>query len=139
MSDCLFCKIARKETPADVVYEDDAFIAFLDIKPTSEGHTLVIPKAHFDGFMDTPAEVAGALIGIVQKVARAAISGVGATAFNIGVNTGKEAGQVIFHTHIHIIPRKTGDGLEMWHGKTLPESRMKEIFAAIKENMVNGA
>lgn len=139
MTDCLFCKITRKEIPADIVYEDDAFVAFLDIKPTSEGHTLVVPKAHFDGFADTPADVVGVLMGIVQKVARAATAAVGATAFNIGVNTGKEAGQVIFHTHIHIIPRKIGDGLVMWHGKTLPELRMKEIFEAIKANIGRSA
>lgn len=135
MTDCLFCKIARKEIPSNVVYEDDAFLAFLDIRPTTEGHTLVIPKEHYDTLLDTPADVAGRFIGVVQKVASGVKNGVGAPACNIDVNVGKEAGQVIFHTHIHIIPRKAEDGLRLWPGMELPEIRMKEIHAAIKENV----
>ncbi len=136
MTDCIFCKIVRKEIPASIVHEDDVSLAFLDIRPTSEGHVLVIPKAHFDGFATTPPDVLSALMPIVQRVAVAATAAVGAPAFNIGVNTGKEAGQVVFHTHIHVIPRKTDDGLEMWHGKELPKERMEEILAAVQTRMV---
>jgi histidine triad (HIT) family protein len=135
MTDCLFCKIVRKEIPASIVHEDADTMAFLDIRPTGEGHTLVVPKEHFDGFAVTPPEVLGRLVGVAQRVAAAATKAVDAPAFNIGVNTGKEAGQVIFHTHIHVIPRKADDGLEMWHGKELPEGRMQEIFEAIKLKM----
>ncbi len=114
MSDCIFCKIIKGEIPCHKVYEDDSVIAFLDIHPVSYGHTLVVPKSHYADFLNTPPEVIADLMAVVQKIAPAILEATKNEAFNIGINTGKLAGQVIFHTHIHIMPRSVNDGLTMW-------------------------
>ncbi|MDR2974212.1 MAG: HIT family protein [Propionibacteriaceae bacterium] len=106
MTDCLFCRIASGEVPARVVYEDDTALAFLDIAPFQRGHTVVIPRRHVkDGASDPLAwgEVASAIVGVSQLVENR----LGATAVNILSNAGADAGQSVFHFHIHVIPRYT--------------------------------
>lgn len=114
MSDCLFCKIAKGELPAVKVYEDEKYVAFLDIHPINLCHTLVIPKNHFINIMDTPTEILGGLIEVIKKISPAILKAAMADSFNLGVNNGQEAGQIIWHTHFHIIPRLADDGLKNW-------------------------
>lgn len=114
MDECIFCKIASGAIQAIKVYEDADFVAFLDIHPAAPGHTLLIPKVHYEKFELTPPEVVGELLRAAHKLAPAVAQGVGAPGFNVSVNNGPAAGQVIFHTHVHIIPRKFDDGLAMW-------------------------
>ena len=114
MEDCLFCKIARKDIPADVVYEADDVIAFLDIRPTTLGHTLVVPKAHSANATEVAPEHVQALHAAVQKVAKGVMKGMGVGGVNIATNVGAVSGQVVFHTHVHVIPRFEGDGLVNW-------------------------
>lgn len=109
MDDCLFCKIISGEIPAKIVYEDDTSIAFLDIAPCTEGHTVVIPKKHYENFTDMNEKDAGNLFASVKKIASAVEKATGADGSNIGLNNGKAAGQEVPHVHIHIIPRKDGD------------------------------
>ena len=109
MENCIFCKIAKREIPAKIVYEDDFTIAFLDISPCAEGHTVVIPKQHFEKFTDMEEEDAGNLFASVQKVAKAVEKALNIQASNIGLNNGKAAGQEVPHVHVHIIPRYEGD------------------------------
>jgi len=109
MDNCLFCKIIKGEIPAKIVYEDDFTVAFLDISPCAEGHTVVIPKQHFEKFTDMKEKDAGNLFASVQKVAKAVEKALNIQASNIGLNNGKAAGQEVPHVHIHIIPRKEGD------------------------------
>ncbi|MCD6412364.1 HIT family protein [bacterium] len=108
--DCLFCKIAKKELEAKIVYEDEVGMAFLDINPCQKGHLLVIPKEHYENLNEVPKEKLAGLFEIVKKMTKLLEEKLGASSFNIGWNHGKDAGQVIPHLHIHIIPRYPNDG-----------------------------
>lgn len=111
---CIFCKIVKKEIPAEILYEDAHYLCFLNIQPIAPGHALVIPKAHARDILETSPQDRAGLLDVVAKVAPGILKGVHAQGFNIGINTGKPAGQVVFHTHIHIIPRMDEDGLKDW-------------------------
>ncbi len=113
-SECIFCKIIAGEIPSYNVYEDKKYLAFLDIQPTSPGHVLVVPKNHSEDLLHASADDRKGLLEIVAKITPSILRSMGATAFNVGVNTGKDAGQLIMHTHVHIIPRAKGDGLRSW-------------------------
>lgn len=125
-SDCLFCKIVAKEISAEVVYEDAATLAFLDIHPVNAGHTLIIPKRHAENFAVTSAEDVAAVMSTAQKIVPAVLKAVGSDAFNFSTNNGRAAGQIIMHTHFHLIPRLPTDGHKMWHG-----AEGKTDFAAV--------
>lgn len=101
---CTFCKIVRKEAPASPVYEDDKVIAFLSIQPINIGHTLVVPKKHYENIYEMPEEEVAHLYKIVKKVAYAVKNAISAEGIRIVQNNGEAAGQVIFHLHVHIIP-----------------------------------
>jgi histidine triad (HIT) family protein len=101
---CTFCKIVRKEASASPVYEDDKVIAFLSIQPINIGHTLVVPKKHYENIYEMPEEEVAHLYKIVKKVAYAVKNAVSAEGIRIVQNNGEAAGQVIFHLHVHIIP-----------------------------------
>lgn len=112
--DCLFCKIIAGEIPCHKIYEDENILAFLDIKPLNPGHALVIPKKHAEHLLETSEEDAGALMNAAKKIAPAIMQSVGASGCNVNCNIGRAAGQLIFHTHFHIIPRYDNDGFEPW-------------------------
>lgn len=109
-SDCIFCRIVAGELPAHKVYEDDRVLAFLDIGPIVKGHTLVIPKEHYERITDTPDPVVAEVMRVVRRVAVALTAGLGADGLNVTQANGKEAGQVVPHIHFHVIPRFAGDG-----------------------------
>lgn len=111
-NDCVFCAIAAGEIPCFKVFEDDFALAYLDINPFSEGHTLVIPKAHTTGLLDTPEETLAALLARVKKVAAHLKSALGCDGFHILQNNGAAAGQTVGHIHFHIVPRREGDPIE---------------------------
>lgn len=111
-NDCVFCAIAAGEIPCFKVYEDELVLAYLDINPFSEGHTLVIPKAHTTGLLDTPEETLAALLARVKKVAAHLKSALGCAGFHILQNNGAAAGQTVGHIHFHIVPRREGDPIE---------------------------
>lgn len=102
---CVFCKIARKELSASHVYEDDRAIAFLDFRPLSEGHTLIVPRKHYENIHETPDEEVAHLFKIVKKVATAVKKDMNADGISVFQNNGPAAGQVVFHIHVHVIPR----------------------------------
>lgn len=108
--DCLFCKIVAGKIPSNKIYEDDSVFAFLDINPASEGHTLVLPKKHFNSFTEMDSGEVASLFEAVRKLTSAVEKAFSAEGSNIGINNGKVAGQEVPHTHVHIIPRKRGDG-----------------------------
>lgn len=135
MSDCVFCKIVAQEIPAHKVYEDSNVLAFLDIHPTNPGHTLVIPKAHHKDFLDTPPCLQAKLIQVVGQIAPKVMKAVGAEAFNLGVNNGAAAGQLIFHTHFHIMPRFAKDGHKLWYGKDMGQEELARIAKDIKQGI----
>ena len=108
---CIFCKIAQKQLPASFVYEDEKVVAFLDIKPLNEGHTLVIPKAHYENIFDIPRELIAYLHGVTKQIAFAVQKATNADGISIIQQNGKAAGQDIFHLHVHVIPRYEGQKL----------------------------
>lgn len=108
---CIFCKIVCKEVDASLVYEDKDAIAFLDIRPVSEGHTLVIPKAHYETIFDIPEDLLVHLYKITKKMASVIKKIVKADGISIIQQNGRAANQEIFHLHVHIIPRFDGKKL----------------------------
>lgn len=116
-TNCLFCKIIAGETPCEKVYEDADTMAFLDIKPVNFGHTLIVPKDHYMNALEVPEELFMKMIASAKKVAHTFKNGIGVDDFNIAMNNGSHAGQMVFHAHIHVIPRVEGDGFQLWHGK----------------------
>jgi len=109
--DCIFCKIAAGEIPCYKVYEDGKHLAFLDVSPCADGHTMVIPKKHADAFAEMSPEEAGALFEAVNKVSNQILKKMdNVTGLTIGMNTYESAGQTVMHTHVHIFPRFKGDG-----------------------------
>ncbi len=134
--DCLFCKIVSKEIPSSVVYEDDTVIAFRDINPGNLGHTLVVPKAHYEDLNALTDDLLAKVALEVKKIAAAVKAGVAARGINIEMNNGAAAGQIILHAHIHIVPRYDGDGFTHWKGKRgYNEGEMKEVSEKIKSQI----
>ncbi len=109
MTDCIFCKIASGEIPTKKIYEDQKFLAFLDVNPRAVGHCLIIPKKHAATLTDLPKEDAGPIFQIVQHLAKIITERLGAKGYNIGSNNGESAGQAVPHLHLHIIPRYDTD------------------------------
>ena len=110
-NNCIFCAIAAGEIPSFKVYEDELVVAYLDINPFSEGHTLVIPKAHSEGLLDTPDATLAEIVVRVKKVAAHLTAALPCDGFNILQNNGEAAGQTVRHVHFHIVPRYgTGEG-----------------------------
>ncbi|KAK9944664.1 hypothetical protein M0R45_010224 [Rubus argutus] len=116
-NDCVFCKIITGESPAFKLYEDDVCLCILDTNPLSRGHSLIIPKSHFSSLRATPPAVVAAMCSKVPFISSAIMQATGSDSFNLLVNNGTAAGQVIFHTHIHIIPRRALDCL--WASESL--------------------
>ncbi len=110
--DCIFCKIVNKEIPKELTYEDDNFIAFLDISPRAQGHTLIIPKQHFKTLLDLPNTLGTELQQAIKKVSLNLTQKLKAQGFNIFTNIGEVSGQVVPHLHIHVVPRKNQDNLK---------------------------
>lgn len=122
---CLFCKIAKKEIPAEIVYEDADTLAFLDIKPVHPGHVLIIAKTHSDDLTDMDPVDLQAVMGVAQRVARALLA-LGYDGTNVSTNAKPASGQTVFHTHFHVVPRPLGDGLQLWPQKEYPPGKSAE-------------
>ncbi|MGE2736703.1 HIT family protein [Mycolicibacterium vaccae] len=117
---CVFCAIVAGDAPAIRIWEDDEFLALLDIRPFTRGHTLVIPKRHTVDLTDTPPATLARLTEIGQRIALAArSSGLHADGNNIAINDGKAAFQSVFHIHLHVVPRRDGDKLSFAKGMLL--------------------
>lgn len=102
MNDCIFCRIARCEIPASIVYEDDAVVAFRDLSPQAPEHVLVVPRAHYSGLDDdVPPEVLGGLLAAAPRVAKAV--GIASSGYRVIINTGPDAGQTVSHLHMHVL------------------------------------
>jgi histidine triad (HIT) family protein len=110
--DCIFCKIAQGKIPTEKVKETNNFIAILDANPRAEGHTLVIPKKHFVTLLDIPNTLGQELLKLTKDIASDLMDKKLGDGFNVLMNNLECAGQVVFHAHVHIIPRKESDGLK---------------------------
>jgi len=121
---CIFCRIARKQAPASIVYEDETTLAFLDINPLSEGHTLVIPREHYATIFDAPEELIAHVHRVVKRVALAVKEATKADGISIIQQNGHAADQDVFHLHVHVIPRFEGQKLTRFR-ETVRSNREK--------------
>ncbi len=134
MEDCIFCKIIEGKIPSAKIYEDDKVICFLDIMPANKGHCLVIPKNHSKDLSDMKDEDAEAAIKVAKRVAKALSLSLGCQGFNLVMSNGLEAGQVVFHSHIHIVPRFKDDGLKIkWPHTKYKGGEMKEYAEKVRK------
>ncbi len=132
MNDCIFCKIVAGEIPCAQVYSTDKVLAFLDIAPISKGHTLIIPRDHYENLWTVPEELGEEILLALKLVGKAIMSATGATGINVVMNNHRSAGQVVPHAHWHLIPRIEGDGLlKVVQGKYDSEEEMKSMAEAI--------
>ena len=131
--DCIFCRIIAGEIPSHTVYEDDTTLAFLDINPASRGHTLVIPKQHAADLFSLSPDALAATARTIQTVARILQQGVQPDGTNVLQNNGPAAGQVVFHYHVHVIPRWQGDqALRMWKPGTTDHAAFAALAAQLR-------
>jgi diadenosine tetraphosphate (Ap4A) HIT family hydrolase len=134
---CVFCAIAAGTAPAIRIHEDDDYLAILDIRPFTRGHTLVIPKAHSVDLTDTPAATLAGMLGVGQRIAQATrASGLAATGNNVAINDGKSAMQTVFHIHLHVIPRRDGDKVAFAKGMLLRRDPDREATGRILRDAV---
>lgn len=123
--DCIFCKIAGGEIPSTTIYENEEFRVFFDINPASRGHCLIVPKEHYSNIFEIDPEVAGRLFSLACVVARKLKEVLDCEGMNIVQNNGEIAGQTVFHFHLHLVPRYTGDTVNV---KWVPgEADMEEL------------
>ena len=130
MNDCLFCKIISGEAPSEKIYENNDVFAFLDINPVSRGHFLIVPKEHATDLTSGSPEAATALMKAVYHLAPKVMEALGANSFNLGLNHGADAGQIIFHTHMHLMPRYKGQERKFERTHPSPEE-----LAEVAENI----
>ena len=134
MESCIFCKIAAGEIPSATLFEDDRVRVILDLGPAARGHALVLPKEHFQDARFMPEELMGHAMAVGARIGAAQMKAFGYEGFNLVQNNGEAAGQSVFHFHLHVIPRRSGDGaLGLWKpGSTTPEE-MRETADRIRE------
>ncbi|HHU21165.1 MAG TPA: HIT family protein [Acholeplasma sp.] len=129
---CIFCKIANKEIPSYTVYEDDNFLAFLDLSPITVGHTLVVPKKHYANLLELDEATAKEALNVARKVALLLKEKLNVSDFNIVNNCGENAGQSVHHFHIHVIPiYKKGDLEFKVQTKKLSDEDFKKLHTKI--------
>ena len=127
MENCIFCKIAKGEIPCAKVYEDEQVFAFLDVNPNTSGHTLVIPKRHFADLFDIDPGVLQKIVVVGKEIAAKMKKSLGAAGVHLSNNNGADAGQMVMHFHLHVIPRYENDGLQMYGERTLPKPMPEEL------------
>ncbi len=132
---CVFCEIVHDAGKGHIIYEDGSHIAFLDRYPITEGHSLVIPKRHYELITDMTQDDTGRLFSIVPQIARAVLLATGADAFSLGQNNGRAARQIVQHVHVHIIPRYN-DRDTMWTNRGMPDDgELSDMAAKIREGL----
>ena len=133
---CIFCRIIRGEIPADKVYEDGDIIAFLDARPLFPGHVLVSPKEHIVTLSDLPASQVGRLFEQVQIIARAVETALDAEGTFVAINN--RVSQTVPHLHVHVVPRRNGDGLKgfFWPRRNYQDGQAREVVRGSIESAI---
>lgn len=132
--DCIFCKIAQGQIPSTTIYENEEFRVFFDVNPASKGHCLVVPKEHYSNIFEIDRDVAGRLFSLTAAVARSLKQELNCEGMNIVQNNGEIAGQTVFHFHLHLIPRYTGDTVNVtW----APGEADVEVLAELAKKVGN--
>ncbi|MBQ6129281.1 MAG: HIT family protein [Lachnospiraceae bacterium] len=130
--DCIFCKLANGQIPTNTIYEDDDFRVFLDAAPATRGHCLIVPKEHFDDLEDLDDKVAAKVLPLAKKIMKLLKEKLGWEGFNVVQNNKELAGQTVFHFHMHLIPRYSGDGQNiLWKPGKPAEGELQSILDEI--------
>lgn len=132
MDGCVFCSIAAGKIPCMKVYEDEAALAFMDIAGDVDGHILVIPKAHFQSILDCEGDALRAVMAAARRVAVHLTEKCGYTGVNLLNASGMSAGQSVAHFHIHLIPRRDGDGIDAWPRFSGAKEDAQRVFAQVR-------
>lgn len=135
---CIFCKIASGEIPSMKVYEDDYTIVFMDIAKDVDGHMVAIPKKHVENILDCDGETLNHLMTAVKKVSNYCVEECNYEGVNLLNANGESAGQSVAHFHIHIIPRKSDDGIDAWPKFEGAKVEISKTFEKIQENSFKG-
>ena len=131
---CIFCKIAAGEIPSATLYEDDDFRVILDLGPASKGHALILPKNHYRNLYDIDDEVASKAIVLAKKMVTKMTDVLGCDGYNVVQNNEEQAGQTVFHFHMHLIPRYKGDGVGLtWTPGELSDEVRDEILKKVRD------
>lgn len=130
--DCVFCKIARGDTPCHKIHEDESTLAFLDIFPVADGHVLIVTKEHFESIFDTPAGALKDAAATAKRVADAMRRALAPEGVGIFQLNGAAAGQTVFHYHVHLVPRATGEPLKLHSRVRGDEERLREVAAKLR-------
>jgi histidine triad (HIT) family protein len=132
---CVFCQIAARKAPAYILYEDEKYIAFLDIAPFSAGHTLVCPKKHGETIWDMDESDLAGLFRVASRISRAVVSAVGADGFRFVQNNGEAANQVVAHVHVHVIPVAMADKGKYSGRRSFTQDQMKATAEEIRSEV----
>lgn len=143
---CIFCDLIRGAAEVSICYEDATAIAFLDIQPVNPGHVLVVPREHYEVLQDIPRAVGAHLYDVATRLIPVVQEAAGASDMNIVVNSGAAAGQNVMHYHIHLIPRRDGDGFDVplpFPGSEMPSRQKLDAMAArigsmLRDPVANG-
>ncbi|MEI6378961.1 MAG: HIT family protein [Candidatus Falkowbacteria bacterium] len=133
--ECIFCKIVAGELPAHKIYEDDYVLAFLDIAPVNPGHVLVITKRCVKNMEEIDDVQLSYVMHVVRKIGITLKKTLAVQGYNVIINNGAVAGQLIEHFHCHVIPRQAGDGLMNWPQKTYPDDEAKKMAARLAADL----
>ena len=134
--DCIFCKIANGEIPSKTIFENDKFRVFFDLGPATKGHALLVPKEHFDNLYAMDDEFGREIIPTAKKVATVMKDVLAADGFNLVQNNGEEAGQSVFHFHMHLIPRYKNDhAMVLWKPGKTDEAELESMAVSIAEKL----
>lgn len=134
--DCVFCKMVAGQIPVTKIYEDEVVLVFLDIGPVSDGHTLLIPKQHFEKLHDCPPQLLAQIASVLGEISRAVADAMNSDGYNVLCNNGRAAGQLVEHLHFHIIPRNAGDGVfDHWPLYKYQQGKIEQIAAKIRKNL----
>lgn len=137
MGECVFCGILRGEISSAKIVESDKVLCFLDVKPFVDGHSLIIPKDHYEDIFEVPHDVLSEIASYVKKISVSVKKAFKCDGVKILQNNGRAAGQVVFHLHFHVIPKFEGDGMGVsWPRHDYESDEEAETFARlIRENM----
>lgn len=132
MKDCIFCKIVSGEIPCYKIFENENVLAFLDVAKDAIGHTLVIPKKHTENILNCDSETLAEVFDVAQKISKHFVKNCGFDGVQVINNCGESAGQTVMHFHVHIVPRKHGDGLLVWKLGAPSEMDLEKIAKELK-------
>lgn len=132
---CIFCEIVQGKKDGHFIYEDENYVAFLDKYPIDTGHSLVMPREHFEKITDMTAEKVGELFSKIPKIAKAVIEATKADAFSVAQNNGRAAKQIVPHVHIHIIPRYESRETIWTRREIAKENELKILAERIRKSI----